>query len=125
VTQVVEDYARQGNVVFLGHGAQFILANQPDVLRVLITGSKDSRRRRVMAGTACSEEQANEVLERTDRERIEYFKEYFGANWASPSAYDLTVNTDHINPTQASDLIVSAAKIRSGHSTPEAAAAAV
>ncbi|MGB4864159.1 MAG: cytidylate kinase-like family protein [Tepidiformaceae bacterium] len=124
VTQVVEDYARQGDVVFLGHGAQFILARQPDVLRVFITGSKEARSRRVKAGMACSDEQALEVVERTDRERVDYFKEYWGANWAAPSTYDLTVNTDHINPTQAAQLIVATAKIRSSKTAEPAMATA-
>ncbi len=113
VRQVVEDYAGQGDVVFLGHGAQFMLAGRPDVLRVLITGTKDVRVRRVMQGMACSEEQAREVVTRTDRERKEYFKEYFSADWASPSEYDLTVNTDHLNPEQAANLVLAAASVRS------------
>ena len=125
VTQVVEDYARQGDVVFLGHGAQFTLANHPDVVRVLITGSPEARARRVMAGMACSEEQANEVIQRTDSERCHYFKDYFGADWLSPATYDLTVNTDHLNPSQASDLIVSASRIRSVEASAEPAGAAV
>ena len=112
VRQVVEDYAGQGQVVFLGHGAQFMLAGRPDTLRVLITGSKVARTRRVMAGMACSEEQANEVVSRTDRERSSYFKEYFGADWLSPTVYDLTVNTDSLNPAQAAALIRAAASAR-------------
>ena len=113
VRQVVEDYAAQGNVVFLGHGAQFMLSGRPDVLRVLITGSKDARVRRVMAGMACGEEQALEVISKTDRERSSYFKEYFGADWLSPSVYDITINTDHLNPSQAAGLVRAAAAARS------------
>lgn len=125
VAQVVADYARQGDVVFLGHGAQFMLANYPDVVRVLITGSPEARRRRVMTGMACSEEQATEVIQRTDNERSDYFKNFFGADWLVPSTYDLTVNTDHINPAQASQLIVAAARIRATSSAAEPAGAAV
>lgn len=124
VRQVVEDYAEQGNVVFLGHGAQFTLANRPDVLKVFVTGSPQVRARRVMAGMVCSEEQANEVVSRTDGERGKYFKEYFGADWLSPAVYDLTLNTDHLNPAQATSLVIAAAEIRA-NSTPAAAAVAV
>jgi cytidylate kinase len=112
VRQVVEDYASQGSVVFLGHGAQFMLAGRPDVLRVLITGTKEARVRRVMSGMACSEEQAAEVVNRTDRERTSYFKEYFGSDWLSPTVYDLTINTDHLNPSQAAGLVRAAASAR-------------
>jgi cytidylate kinase len=115
VRQVVEDYATQGNVVLLGHGAQFVLAGRPDVLRVLVTGTHGARARRVMSGMACSQEQANEVLARTDNERSKYFKEYFGADWLAPEMYDLAVNTDHMNPEQATSLVVAAAGVRAGN----------
>ena len=121
VKQVVEDYATQGNVVLLGHGAQFVLAERPDVLRVLVTGSNGPRSRRIMTGMVCSQEQANEVMARADGERHKYFKEYFGADWLSPRLYDLTVNTDHLNPAQATSLIVAAARVRAGEPAAEAA----
>jgi cytidylate kinase len=112
VRQVVEDYAGQGNVVFLGHGAQFMLADQPNVLRVLVTGTKAARTRRVMAGMACGDEQAAEVIARTDRERASYFKEYFNRDWLAACNYDLTLNTDHLNPAQAASLVRAAASVR-------------
>ena len=124
VRQVVEDYASQGAVVFLGHGAQFMLAGRPDVLRVLVTGTKAARIRRVMAGMACSEEQAAEVVNRTDRERSSYFKDYFGVDWLAPWAYDLTVNTDLLNPSQAAALVRAAASARA-HAPGEGAPVAV
>jgi hypothetical protein len=114
VRQVVEDYANQGNVVFLGHGAQFTLGNRPETLRVLITGSKGTRARRVMAGMVCSEEQAQEVVNRTDNERTSYFRDYFNGDWLSPAEYDITLNTDHLNPIQAAQIVLAAAEIRAG-----------
>ncbi len=122
VAQVIDDYANRGNVLLLGHGAQFTLANRVDTLRVFVTGSADARKRRVMAGMVCSEEQAAEVISRTDSERSSYFKEYFHADWLSASVYDLCVNTDHLNPSQAAELILSAVAARRG-TLPEPAAA--
>lgn len=112
VAQVIEEHAARGNVVFLGHGAQFTLADRPDVLRVFITGSPSTRERRVMAGMICSHEQAAEVVSRTDRERQSYFNDYFHADWCSPSIYDLCLNTDHLNPSQAAEIVLAAAEAR-------------
>lgn len=122
VAQVIDDYANRGNVLLLGHGAQFTLANRVDTLRVFVTGSAEARKRRVMAGMVCSEEQAAEVISRTDSERSSYFKEYFHADWLSASVYDLCVNTDHLNPSQAAELILSAISARGGK-LPESVAA--
>lgn len=122
VAQVIEDYADRGSIVFLGHGAQFVLRDRPDTLRVLVTGSPEIRKRRVMAGMVCSEEQAAEVVSRTDSERHSYFQEYFHENWLSPALYDIVVNTDHANPAQAAEIILAAARIRTSGSAPTAVA---
>ncbi|MEO8541268.1 MAG: cytidylate kinase-like family protein [bacterium] len=124
VAQVIGDYAARGDVIFLGHGAQFTLANRPEVLRVFVTGSKEIRKRRVMAGMVCSEEQAAEVISRTDAERNSYFRDYFHADWLSPSVYDLSLNTDHMNPSQAAEIILSSVEARAAN-TPAALSAAV
>jgi len=114
VRQVVEDYANQGSVVFLGHGAQFTLRERADVVRVLVSGTPAVRARRVMAGMVCSEEQANEVISRTDKERGQYFRDFFGADWLAPANYDICLNTDHLNPEQARDIILASARVRAG-----------
>jgi cytidylate kinase len=124
VAQVIDDYANRGNVLLLGHGAQFTLAHRPDTLRVFVTGSPDARKRRVMAGMVCSEEQAAEVVTRTDGERSKYFKEYFHADWLSACLYDICVNTDHLNPSQAAQVILSAVAVRAGKPAEAAAATA-
>lgn len=112
VARVIEDYAARGHVVFLGHGAQFTLRDRPDVLRVFVTGSLEVRKRRVMTGMVCSEEQAAEVIARTDSERHRYFHDYFHADWRTPSLYDVVINTDHLNPDQAAEIILAAATAR-------------
>jgi cytidylate kinase len=122
VRQVVEDYAAQGDVVLLGHGAQFILAGRPDTIRVLIAGSPEARIRRVMAGMVCSQEQAADVVNRTDHERSAYFREYLGGDWLAPMNYDIVVNTDHLNATQAASIIAAATRIR-GTAQPQVLAA--
>ncbi len=119
IQQVIEDFARQGEVVFLGHGAQFVLKNWPEAFRVLIAGSPEARTQRLVRAMATSEEKARELVARTDRERVDYFRTYFGEEWLAPASYDLVVNTDRIEPAAAADLVLAAARI------PRAAAAAV
>ncbi len=112
IQQVIENFADQGDVVFLGHGAQFVLKNRPGVFRVLIAGSPEARAQRLVTAMATSEEKARELVARTDRERVDYFRTYFGEEWLAPASYDLVVNTDRIEPADAAELILAAARIR-------------
>jgi len=113
IQQVIEDFAGQGDVVFLGHGAQFMLKNRPDVLRTLVTGSPGARVRRVMAAMGTDEQRARELVQKTDRERIDYFRTYYNEDWLGPASYDLAVNTDRLDPGQVADVILAAARVRS------------
>lgn len=111
IQQVIENFARQGDVVFLGHGAQFVLKDRPEVFRVLIAGSPEARTQRLIAAMATSEEKARALVARTDRERVDYFRTYYGEDWLAPASYDLAVNTDRIDPSAAAAVILAAAGI--------------
>jgi cytidylate kinase len=111
VEDVVRDFANQGEVLFLGHGAQFMLHERTDTFKVLICGSELPRARRVMSGMNVDEATARKTVLRTDQERMDFFKTYYHADWLSASAYDLSLNTDHLTPKQAADLIVAAVRM--------------
>lgn len=113
IQQVIEDFARQGDVVFLGHGAQFMLKNRPDVLRVLVTGTSAARVRRLIAMMGADEQRARDLVQKTDRERVDYFRTYYGEDWLGCASYDLSVNTDRLEPAQAADVVLAAARVRS------------
>ncbi|MCL4240445.1 MAG: cytidylate kinase family protein [Dehalococcoidia bacterium] len=112
IQQVIEDFANQGRVVLLGHGAQFILKNRQDALRVLVSGTADARAGRLMSSLAADEAKARELVQRTDKERVDYFRAYYGEDWLGSSSYDLVVNTDRLEPQQAADIILAAARVR-------------
>ena len=112
IEDVIRDLADQGEHVIVGHGAQVILGNRHDTLRVLVTGSPEARARRIMAGMNVDEKTALRTVERTDSERLDYFRRFYDAGWLTPCTYDLCLNTDRMTPEQAADLAVSAASFR-------------
>ncbi len=112
VEQVVLDLANQGNCVIIGHASQVILRERLDTVRVLVTGSREFRVRRIMAGMGVDEKSAVKTVERTDNERLEYYRRFYDAGWLTPCSYDLCINTDHLNPEQAAELITDACALR-------------
>ncbi|MGE5595300.1 MAG: AAA family ATPase [Hyphomicrobiales bacterium] len=112
VEEVIRDVAEQGNSVIVGHGAHVALRGRFDTLSVLITGSPEFRSRRIMAGMGVDEKTALKTVERTDNERIDYFHRFYDTGWLSPWVYDLCINTDHINPDQAAEIIAKCATLR-------------
>ncbi|MCL4232428.1 MAG: cytidylate kinase family protein [Dehalococcoidia bacterium] len=112
IESVIRDLANEGSCVIVGHAAQVILRDRADVLRVLIAGSTEPRARRVMAGMNVDEKTALKTVERTDSERLDYFKRFYDTGWLTACTYDLCINTDRISPAQAADVIVQCASPR-------------
>ncbi|MCC7089107.1 MAG: cytidylate kinase-like family protein [Dehalococcoidia bacterium] len=112
IQQVIDDFANQGRVVLLGHGAQFILKNRQDTLRVLVSGTVEARTSRLMTAMATDQAKARELVQRTDKERIDYFRSYYGEDWLGSSSYDLIVNTDRLDAQQAAEVILATVRVR-------------
>jgi hypothetical protein len=112
VEQVIVEFANQGDVVIIGHASGVILRDRLDTLRVLITGTPSARARRIMAGMSVDEETAMKTVKRTDGERAVYFQRFYDSRFAEPCAYDICLNTDHLNPEQAADILVHSARLR-------------
>lgn len=112
IENVIRDLADRGECVIVGHAAQVILRDRADTVRVLVTGSPQVRARRIMTGMGVDEREALKIIERTDSERLEYFRRFYDTGWLAPSTYDLCINTDRVSPEGAATLVVELASLR-------------
>lgn len=112
VEDVMREMADQGSCVIVGHAAQVILRERLDTVRVLVTGSNSYRARRIKTGMGIDEKEALKIIEKTDHERLDYFRRFYETGWLTPCTYDLCLSTDHLNPEQAADIIGKAAELR-------------
>src|SRR5262249_30050117 len=77
LVQAPEATADRGKVVIAAHAASHALAQRPDVLRVLVTASPETRRARVAAEQGLSDKDASKALDRADKARSEYLKRFY------------------------------------------------
>jgi cytidylate kinase len=90
--EVMNKIAQEGNAVIVGRGAPYLLRENPDAFHVFLYAPRSEKIRRTMA-EGHSEEDAAEMVDSVDRERIAYVKHYFNADWPTRSLYHLMVNT--------------------------------
>jgi len=105
----IQQIAKDGSVVIVAHAASMTLASRSDVLRVLITASRETRVRRLAAARGIPEAEAVAEIANGDRNRRDYFRRFHKVDEELPTHYDLVVNTDVLTPEQAVDLAVRAA----------------
>ncbi len=108
IRAVIEEFAREGNAMIVGRGGHIVLAERPDVLRVLIIAPFEQRVRTIMERMQLNERQARKRVEQSDRDRAEYLKRYYGVTWLDPNHFDLVINTGHISYDLAAHLICQA-----------------
>ena len=84
--------AREGNAVVVGRGAPFFLRDRSDTFHVSLYAPHAEKIRRIVADGG-SEQEAEELVETVDRERIAFIKHYFGADWPTRALYHMMINT--------------------------------
>lgn len=87
------DIAKQGNAVVVGRGATWFLRDRDDTFTVFIFAPREEKIRRLAASLNKSREEAEELIERVDRERAAFVKRYYGLNWPLRPLYDLMLNS--------------------------------
>jgi cytidylate kinase len=90
--ETMNKIAGEGNAVIVGRGAPYLLRENPDAFHVFLYAPRSEKIRRVMV-EGCSEEDAVEMVDSVDRERIAYVKHYFNADWPTRSLYHIMLNT--------------------------------
>jgi cytidylate kinase len=110
IRTVLEQSAEQGNVVIVAHAASLALGGNPDVLRVLITASAETRAKRIAEAQNVDDAEAKKIVERGDDNRADYLKRFYGASAESPTHYDIVINTDRVGTEDAAALILGAAR---------------
>jgi sulfur carrier protein ThiS len=108
IRAAIEETAARGDAVIVAHAASIALGERDDVLRVLVTGSADVRRRRLIEASGLSEEEAAAALKASDAGRASYLRTFYGVSDERPTHYDLVVNTDRLTPAAAASLVVEA-----------------
>ena len=84
--------AAAGNCVIVGRGAPYFLREQPDAFHVFLYAPRTEKIRRLRL-IGHSGKEAEELVDTVDRDRIEFVKHYFGADWPTRCLYHMMINT--------------------------------
>ena len=90
--QVVQHAAKTGNSVIVGRGSQQFLRNRQDALRVFLYAPREDKVRRLLA-RGKSEQEAEQLVDTVDRERVAFIQKYFHVEWPDRVVYHTMINT--------------------------------
>ena len=103
--EAIRSLAEQGNAIFVGRCADYVLRNRGDLLRVFIQASEESRIREMMKRRDLSEDQARKLIRQVDKDRSSYYRYYTDQDWGDRQYYDLCINSDKVGVQGAVKII--------------------
>jgi len=111
LVKVVRSAAMQGNVLFLGRGANFILGLD-DAFCVRLVAPPEQRIRQIMVYESIDREEAVTLIKRTEEDRRRFAQRLFHRDVEDPVAYHLILNMAGLDSDQATDIILSVMRLR-------------
>lgn len=90
--RIAAKIAAEGNAVVVGRGAPYFLQEREDTFRVFLYATRDEKIRRLMAAGQRLED-AEEMVDSIDAERVAFCRHYFSADWPTRSLYHMMINT--------------------------------
>jgi len=112
--RVIEEAIQTGPAVFVGRGAQCLLAERTDALHVFCYGPRSALRQYVMDKYGLTRDDAERKVGDMNRRREQYVKRHWNRNWLAHDNYHLCVNTAWLGIDGAAKLVVDAARAQFG-----------
>lgn len=109
-SRVIEEAVQAGPAVFVGRGAQSLLANREDALHVFCYAPRSALRRWVMQTFEVSADEADRRVAEMNKHREQYVKRHWQRNWLAPENYHLWLNTSWLGLDEAAHIIVETAR---------------
>ena len=103
--EVIRDLSKSSCIV-VGRCADYILRDDPALIRIFITARFEDRVRRAVEEYRFPSESAVEKIKKIDKSRANYYKYYAGQPWGSLHNYDLIINTSFTGVLGAVNIIL-------------------
>jgi len=102
---IIRKLAEQGDCIFVGRCADYILRDRSDLTRVFIMGDYDAKIKCIMDRQGITESEAKKKIKQVDKDRSSYYKYYSDQTWGDSSNYDLCINSSKIGVLGSVDVI--------------------
>ncbi len=91
--KIIKELAKTESCVIIGRCADFILKDEPDVVRLFFYAPREDCIRRVMSQNGGTEREIIRKIEKTDKYRSDYYRYHTGKDWNDARNYDFCLNT--------------------------------
>ena len=105
---VLYNFAEKGRCIILGRGGQCFLGVLPGTMKIHVITPHKLRLQRIKARLSCDSLKAEKIMQTSDHERSKFHDFFFNIDWQDSGLYDLVINTQHLSPKKAVEIIIDA-----------------
>ena len=109
-SDTIRRIAEQGSAIIVGRCSDYILRDLDNVVDVFLTSPVEVRAERVAERLGISKEKAEELIEKKDNGRAEYYNYYTFGNWGHATTYDICLDSSLLGIEGTADFIIDFAR---------------
>lgn len=103
--KVIRELAEQESCILIGRCADYVLRDDPQVIRLYFYAPLEDCVKRVMNQNGLSEKEAIKKIEKTDRYRSDYYRYYTGRDWNDARNYNFCLDTTSMSYEKLIDAV--------------------
>lgn len=111
--QIIKKLADEGPCVIVGRCADYVLKDFDNCVNIFIHADMEYRKQRAIEIHDVKKNKAEQIVNKTDKVRANYYGFYSGQKWGFAQNYDLCIDSSKLTTDQAVALIESYLDIRS------------
>ena len=105
--EIIRDTAKEKNCVVIGRCADYVLREEPHLIKIFLKADMDFRVERFRSLYTTPEgKKPEDIINKTDKKRASYYKFNTGNLWKDMNNYDLVINTGKVGIDNAVATII-------------------
>ncbi|HNX24487.1 MAG TPA: cytidylate kinase-like family protein [Spirochaetota bacterium] len=109
-SEIIKHIAEEHSAVIIGRCGFHILRKHPHHISIFLHGDTASRNARIQKLYHVSEEDAAEMISKSDKERSFYCKSFTGKEWTDARNYSISIDTGKMDIDKSVEFILSCLK---------------
>ena len=110
--KIIKDLAKKETCVIVGRCADYILRDQPNVIKLYVYAPYEYCVKTAMEVFGTDRKETEHNVREIDRHRSAYYKYYTGRDWQNASNYDLCLNSEQLGFQKCVDIVKAYLDIR-------------
>ena len=109
--EIIRKIVHERSAVILGRCGNYILRDEPNHISIFLHADKEFRINRIQKLYNLTTDEATKMLEKSDKDRAAYCKNFTQEEWMNATNYDLSIDTSKLSLDQTVELILQYIKL--------------